>query len=378
MKSLFLIIANLVVSYTAFACQPTASDTTMKEKFGSLPDGREAYLYTLRNSSGMMVKITDYGATVVSIYVPDQLGKFSDVALGYDNLKGYIHGKAYFGATIGRYANRIAKGEFTLAGKAFQLPINNGENTLHGGTTGFSMLPWSARQSMTSNGPALRLSLVNKDMDQGFPGTVTVSVTYTLTEDNELRIEYAGTTDKQTVINLTNHTYFNLSGDPTKTIVEEGLMINSSKYTPVNDNQIPTGELANVVNTPFDFQKPTVIGSRINEDKQQLKIGRGYDLNWVLNDYDKKVRKAAELYDPSSGRLLTVLTDQPGLQFYSGNSLNGTEVGKKGVHYEFRTGLALETEFFPDSPNEPSFPSTTLNPGQTYHQTTIYKFSIRK
>ncbi len=378
MKSMLFVIANLVVTSMVLAYQPANGDTTKREEFGTLPDGTQIYLYTLRNSSGMTVKITNYGATVVSIVVPDRNGKFADVALGYDSLNGYVHGKAYFGATVGRYANRIAKGTFSLEGKTYQLPINNGENTLHGGTKGFSMLPWSAEQIVTSSGPALKLTLVSADMDQGFPGTLTAEVTYTLTEGNELRIDYTATTDKETVINLTNHTYFNLSGDPTKQIVGEELMINSDKFTPVNSTQIPTGELASVVNTPFDFRKPIVISSRINEDNPQLKIGNGYDVNWVLNGYDKEVRKAAELYDQGSGRVLTVLTDQPGLQFSSGNSLNGTEVGKDGVHYGFRTGLAFEAQFYPDSPNHPSFPSTTLSPGQTYHQTTIYKFSTQK
>ncbi len=378
MKRLFLIIAGLFVSVVTYANQSTSSDTTMKEKFGTMPDGREIYLYTLRNSSGMIVKITDYGATVVSIWVSDRNGKFADAALGYDSLPGYLHGRAYFGCTVGRYANRIAKGKFNLDGKTYQLPINNAVNTLHGGTTGWSMLPWSGREFIASDGPSVEFSLASKDMDQGFPGTVTAKVTYTLTGDNALRIDYTATTDKPTVINLTNHTYFNLGDDPTKQIVSEVLMIDASKYVPVDSTQIPTGELASVASTPFDFQKASMIGSRIEADNRQLKIGRGYDVSWVLNNYDKRVREVGQLYDPGTGRLLTVLTDQPGLQFYSGNSLNGKEVGKSGVHYEFRTGLALETGFFPDSPNEPSFPSTTLNPGQTYCQTTIYKFSVRK
>ena len=230
----------------------------------------------------------------------------------------------------------------------------------------------------TSNGETLKLTYVSKDGEEGFPGTVTISVTYTLTKDNSLQIDYSGTTDKTTILNPCNHSYFNLSGDPKKTIIDEELMINADKYTPVDSTLIPTGELASVAGTPFDFRKMTVIGSRINDANPQLKICGGYDLNWVLNEYNGKVRKVAEVYDPPSGRVLEVLTDQPGIQFYSGNFLNGKDIGKGGVKYEFRSGLALETQLYPDSPNKPEFPSATLKPGQTYKQTTIYKFSAKK
>ena len=349
-----------------------------RELFGKLADGREAYLFSVKNASGMTVQITNYGATVTSIYVPDRNGKFAEVALGYGSLDGYVNGTVFFGGIVGRYANRIAEGRFTLDGKTYQTTLNDGPNTLHGGKIGFHKVLWTAESMETPNGEALKLIYVSKDGEEGFPGTVTVTVTYTLTEDNSLRIDYSGTTDKTTILNVCNHWYFNLTGDPTKTILNEELMINADKYTPVDSTAIPTGELADVAGTPFDFRKRTLIGSRINDDDAQLKICGGYDLNWVLNDYNKKVRKVAELYDPSTGRVLDVLTDQPGIQFYSGNFLNGTDIGKGGVKYEFRTGLALEAQLFPDSPNKPKFPSATLKPGETYKQITIYKFSVKK
>ncbi len=349
-----------------------------KRSFGKLPDGKAASLYTLKNESGMSVKITDFGATVVSIIVPDKNGKSSDVTFGYDNVEGYINGTQFFGATIGRYANRIARGTFELDGKTYHLPINNGVNSLHGGPAGFYKRLWSAQPLETPEGPSLKLTYVSKDGEEGYPGELTATVSFTLTNDNALRIHYTATTTKPTVINLTNHSYFNLSGDPTKPILDEQLMINADYYTPVDSTQIPTGEIAKVAGTPMDFLKPTAIGSRIDEANEQLKIGHGYDLNWVLNDENGKVRKVAGVDDPSSGRVLDVYTDQPGLQFYSGNFLDGSQIGKKGIAYKFRTALCLETQHYPDSPNEPKFPSTTLRPGQTYETTTVYKFSIRK
>ncbi len=349
-----------------------------KEAFGKLPDGREAYLYTLENKSRMVVKISDYGATIVSILVPDKNGKMGDVTFGYANVSGYVNGSQFYGATIGRYANRIARGSFKLDGKVYHLPINNGLNTLHGGPAGFYKQLWTPEPMETKEGPAIKLTYVSKDGEEGYPGTLTATVTFTLKNDNSLEIHYTAKTDKPTVINMTNHSYFNLSGDPTKSILDEELMINANKYTPVDTTQIPTGQMVTVANTPMDFRKLTIIGARINENNEQLKIGHGYDLNWVLNDYNKKIRKAAEVYDPTSGRVLDVYTDQPGIQFYSGNFLDGSQVGKRGISYKFRTALCLETQHFPDSPNEPKFPSAALLPGKTYNTTTIFKFSVKK
>lgn len=380
MKGILLFTLSMVVMSSAALSHPNKKAGKMieKEAFGKLPDGREAYLYALKNEKGMIVKITNFGATIQSIIVPGKDGKFADVTLGYNNVEGYIKGTQFYGATIGRYANRIARGTFSLDGKTYHLPINNGVNSLHGGPKGFYKRLWEAEQMETEEGPAIKLRYVSKSGEEGYPGTLTATVTFTLEKDNALRIHYTATTDKPTVVNMTNHSYFNLSGDPDKKITDEELRINADYYTPVDSTQIPTGNVAPVAGTPMDFRKLTIIGSRINDDNEQLKIGHGYDLNWVLNEYHGEVRRVAELYDPYSDRLLDVYTDQPGLQFYSGNFLNGSQVGKGGVAYKFRTALALETQHFPDSPNEPKFPSTTLLPGQTYHTTTVYKFSVRQ
>lgn len=380
MKKYVLLILCLAVTAPLAYGHPNKKAGKMieKEAFGKLPDGREAYLYILKNDHGMTVKITNFGATIQSIIVPGKGGKLADVTFGYDNVEGYLNGTQFYGATIGRYANRIAKGTFTLDGKTYHLPINNGVNSLHGGPAGFYKQLWTAEPMETEEGPAVKMTYVSKDGEEGYPGRVTATVTFTLQKDNALRMHYTATTDKPTVINLTNHSYFNLSGDPNKKITDEELRINADYYTPVDTTQIPTGKIEPVAGTPMDFRKLTIIGSRINDDNEQLKIGQGYDLNWVLNDYHGEVRRAAEVYDPNSDRCLDVYTDQPGIQFYSGNFLDGSQVGKGGVAYKYRTALALETQHFPDSPNEPKFPSTVLLPGQTYHTTTIFKFSVRQ
>jgi aldose 1-epimerase len=352
------------------------STKVTRNVFGRLADGSEVELYTLTNSHGMKVSITTFGAAVTALWVPDRDGKPADVVLGYDSLEGYLQDNSYFGAIVGRYGNRIGKGRFTLDGKVHQLSVNDGENHLHGGKTGFSKLLWQAKPLQGDFFSALALTLTSPDGDQGYPGTVKLTVTYTLTENNELRIDYEGTSDRATVLNPTHHSYFNLSGSFANTILDHLLMIDADAITPVDKGLIPTGKLMDVKGTPFDFRKPTAIGARINEPLEQLVFGKGYDHNWVLNRYDGKVRDVAELYDPASGRLMTVATDQPGLQFYSGNFLDGKAMGK-GTAYPYRSGLCLETQVFPDSPNQPSFPSATLRPGQTYRQTTIYKFSTR-
>jgi aldose 1-epimerase len=347
-----------------------------KQIFGKLADGREVASYTLVNSRGMKVSIISFGAAVTALCVPDRNGKLEDVVLGYDSLDGYVQDNCYFGAIVGRYGNRIGKGRFKLDDKAYQLSINDGENHLHGGKTGFNKVLWQAKEALDPDGPALALTVVSPDGDQGYPGTVKLTVTYTLTDKNELRIDYEGTTDRTTILNPTHHSYFNLTGSFTHTILDHLLTIDADFITPVDKGLIPTGKLMPVSGTPMDFRKPTAIGARIGDPFEQLAFGKGYDHNWVLNLYDGKVRRVADLYDPASGRRMTVYTDQPGLQFYSGNFLDGKARGK-GVEYGFRTGLCLEAQCFPDSPNQPSFPSATLRPGQVYRQTTIYQFSAK-
>jgi aldose 1-epimerase len=345
--------------------------------FGKLPDGRDVRQYTLENKAGMVAQIINYGATVTSLRVPDKSGKFEDVVLGHDSPQGYIDGTAYFGAIVGRYGNRIGKGKFQLDGKEYQLTVNDGENHLHGGKVGFNKVLWDAKILRDAGEPSLQLQYVGPDGEEGYPGTVTLMVTYTLTEKNELRIDYEGTTDKATILNPTHHSYFNLSGSPSNSILGHQLMIESDGMTPVDKGLIPTGQITNVTNTPFDFRSLTAIGSRINDPDQQMVFGKGYDHNWVLRDGGGKLRKVAELYEPTSGRLMTIFTDQPGLQFYSGNFLDGTAKGKGGIAYQHRTGLCLEAQAFPDTPNKPQFGSVALKPGQVYRQTTIYQFSTR-
>jgi aldose 1-epimerase len=319
-----------------------------------------------------------YGATVVSLKTPDKDGKLQDIVLGFDRLGPYLAGVPYFGATIGRFGNRIADGRFTLDGVAYQLPKNNGPNSLHGGDKGFDKRVWSAEPVQAKQGPALRLTYVSADGEEGYPGKLTVHVTYQLRNDNALAIDYQATTTKPTVINLTNHSYFNLSGDMDRPILDEVLMINADKFTPVNATLIPTGVLQPVADTPFDFRKPTVIGTSIDADNEQIHFGPGYDHNWVLvKSKPGAMTTAAVLSDPISGRVLEVKTTEPGLQFYSGNFLDGQPAGK-GTVFKHRTGLTLETQHYPDSPNEPSFPSTVLRPGQTYVSHTVYAFSTMK
>jgi len=349
-----------------------------KKSFGKTPDGSEITFYTLTNANGMEVGIINYGAIVVCIKVPDRSGKFADVVLGFNSLDGYESDNPYFGAIVGRYGNRIAKGEFKLDGKTYALAKNNGLNSLHGGVKGFNKVVWSARDASKPGLPAIHLTYLSKDGEEGYPGNLTVEVTYTLTAQNELKIDYALTTDKDTVANVTNHSYFNLAGEGSGDILKHELILNANKFTPVDDTLIPTGELKPVAGTPFDFGKSTAIGARIEQDDQQLKYGKGYDHNWVLNRAaGAAISLAARLHDPSSGRTLEVWTTQPGVQFYSGNFLDGTIHGKSGHVYGQRSGLCLETQHFPDSPNRANFPSTTLKAGAHFHSTTIFKFSAK-
>jgi aldose 1-epimerase len=355
-----------------------AKTKMQKQTFGKTEDGQQVDLYTLSNKNGVEVAITNYGGTVVLWKVPDRNGHIADVVLGYDNVKDYENGKAYFGATVGRYANRIAHGKFTLNGSTYTLAKNDGENHLHGGIKGFSKRVWTAKDVSGSNGQALELTYLSKDGEEGYPGNLSVTVVFTLTEKNELKIEYSATTDKDTVLNLTNHSYFNLAGQGSGDILSHQLTLNADRFTPVDATLIPTGELRKVKGTPFDFTQTTAIGARINQDDEQLKRGKGYDHNWVLNKTKLGVLTlAAELYEPKSGRLLEVRTTEPGVQFYTGNFLDGSAHGKEGKVYNYRTGMCLETQHFPDSPNHPDFPSTVLKPGQRFHSTTIYKFSTK-
>ena len=369
--SLLLIFISILIF---FSCNKQENSMVKKELFGTLQNGENIYSYTLTNKNGMSATIINYGATVVKLKVPDKNSKIEDVILGYDSLSSYVKGASFFGGIVGRYGNRIAKGKFTLDGKEYQLPINNGVNSLHGGTIGFNKRVWEAKEI---SGPALQLTYVSPDGEEGYPGTLILTVTYSLTDNNGLKIDYIATTDKPTILNPTNHCYFNLTGDPNNTILNHVLMINADKFTPVDSTLIPTGQLEDVANTPLDFTKPKEIGKRINDDFQQLKFAGGYDHNWVLNNYNGSVREAATLYDSTSGILLKVLTDQPGIQFYSGNFLNGKDRGKDGIYYKFRSGLCLECQHFPDSPNEKNFPSVVLKPGETYTQTTVYEFSVK-
>jgi aldose 1-epimerase len=342
-----------------------------KAEFGKMPDGTVIEALTIYNTQGASAKLITYGATVTELHVPDKNGKMGDIVLGFDNLQGYLGEHPHFGGTIGRYGNRIAKGKFTLDGKEYQLAINNPPNSLHGGPTGFDRRVWKGEPLEVTDGAAVRFTYFSKDGEENFPGNLHVSVTYTLTNTNEFKLEYSAETDKDTVVNLTNHSYFNLAGSGD--ILKEVLYLNADKYTPVDLTLIPTGEIASVENTPLDFRKPTEIGAHIAEIKD---IG-GYDHNFVVNGKAGTLRIAARVTDPVSGRQMEVWTTEPGVQFYSAIGLNGSIVGKGGIAYPKYGALCLETQHFPDSPNRPNFPSTELKPGTKFHSETIYKFSAK-
>lgn len=344
--------------------------------FGQTKDGTAVELFTLRNNNGAEVGICNYGGLVVFLKVPDRNGQFGDVTLGYDKLEDYLKDSPYFGALIGRYGNRIAKGKFTLNGRQYTLAINNGPNSLHGGLKGFDKVVWQPTIRASLTGPELELNYVSKDGEEGYPGTLHVTTIYSLTEDNALKIQYKATTDKDTVVNLTHHSYFNLSGKGD--ILSHEVMLPADKFTPVDSTLIPTGELRPVEGTPFDFRTPTAIGARIGQDDEQLKFGGGYDHNWVINKPMGQLGLMARVYDPASGRVLEVLSTEPGLQFYSGNFLDGKNIGKGGWAYKFRNGFCMEPQHYPDSPNQPNFPSVVLKPGEVYRNAIVYKFSVRK
>lgn len=349
-----------------------------KEAFGKTADGENVDVYTLTNNLGMQAKITNYGGIVVSLKAPDRNGKMGDVVLGFNDLDSYLKGHPYFGAIVGRYGNRIAKGRFTLNGVEYKLAVNNGENHLHGGIKGFDKVVWTAKEMRTKMGPSLSLTYLSKDGEEGYPGNLTATVVYTLTNNNELRLDYTVTTDKDTVTNLTHHSYFNLAGEGNGDVLSHVLTLSASRFTPTDAGSIPTGELKTVAGTPFDFLKPTVIGKRINDQDQQLQFGSGYDHNFVVNGKAGTLRSAATVYEPTTGRVLEVWTTEPGVQFYTGNFLDGTLTGKSGKPYQRRNGFCLETQHYPDSPNHPTFPTTTLKKGATYRSTTVYRFKVRK
>ncbi|WP_288437491.1 aldose epimerase family protein [uncultured Chryseobacterium sp.] len=345
--------------------------------YGVTPKGDSIKKYTLTNKNGMKVEVINFGGIITSLTAPDRNGKYEDVVLGFTKPEGYFEGNPYyFGALIGRYGNRIANAKFSLEGKTYEIDKNDGPNSLHGGKEGFHTRFWNIEAVKDAKFPTLKLSYTSTDGEEGYPGKLTTTVFYTLTDDNALEISYEAETDKPTVVNLTQHSYFNLSGNFTKTITDHELLINADHFLPVNETLIPTGEQKDVKGTPFDFTAAKSIGKDINAEDDQLKKGKGYDHNWILNG--KGFRSIAQVYHPATGRLMEVLTDEPGVQFYSGNFLDGKFDTKTGGKNEFRTGFCLETQHFPDSPNQPSFPSTELKPGQKYHSKTIYKFSVKK
>ena len=403
-KHSWLTVLSISLGIAVLAgCAAKSADAPIKQvirkPWGKAPDGTPVDLYILRNTMGsrgqtaswgkapvdgssfgpsrpcIEAAITTYGGIVVWIKTPDRNGKMGDVVLGYDNLAGYLKESPYFGAMVGRYGNRIAKGKFTLDGVQYTLATNNGPNALHGGLKGFDKRVWEATILDSPGGPALRLHYVSKDGEEGYPGNLDVTAVYTLTDDNALMLQYTARTDKDTVLNLTQHSYFNLAGKGT--ILDHQVMIPADRFTPVDSTLIPTGELKPVEGTPFDFRKPTPIGARIGQDDEQLKFGGGYDHNWVINKEMGELTIMARVYEPTTGRVLEVLSTEPGLQFYTGNFLDGKITGKGGWNYKFRNAFCMEPQHFPDSPNQPNFPSVVLKPGQEYHNTIVFRFSVQ-
>jgi aldose 1-epimerase len=369
-------LSAVLIPLFMLAANEAAAAGVERQPWGKTKAGETVDLFTLTNAKGHKVSIMTLGGIVVSVKVPDKTGALGDVVLGFDSLDGYLGPHPFFGAIVGRYGNRIGGASFTLDGHTFTLAKNDGNNTLHGGKKGFDKYVWKARPVTSTGGPTIVLTHVSPDGDEGFPGTLTATVTYTWTNDDELKIHYHATTDKPTVVNLTNHSYFNLAGAGSGTILDAQMQIFADKFTPVVKGLIPTGELRPVTGTPFDFLKPTAIGARIDADEEQIKLGGGYDHNFVLNGPAGTMRPAAHVVETTSGRTLDVSTTEPGVQFYTGNFLDGTIKGKDGKVYVRRAAFCLETQHFPDSPNRPNFPSTVLRPGQRYDTTTVYKFGV--
>jgi aldose 1-epimerase len=376
-KNRSIVLASFAIAILSASCR---SSKVPSNDFGKDKNGGTVQIYTLTNAQGMEARITSYGATLVSLKTPDRNGALADIVMGFDSLDGYTQTPPppYFGATIGRYANRIGGAKFTLNGKTYTLDKNDGANSLHGGLRGFDKVIWAAKAAPGDAAQSLELGYLSKDGEEGYPGNLSVTVTYTLTPANELRIHYIATTDQDTVINLTNHSYFNLSGPGSGDILDHVLTINADRFTPVDAGLIPTGELRKVDGTPFDFRQPHTVGERIGADDEQIKLGRGYDHNWILNRTGSGLEFAARVSDPKSGRVIEVLTTEPAIQFYTGNFLDGSFHGKGGKAYQHRGALTLETQHYPDSPNHPDFPTTTLKAGQRFDSTTIFRFSSQK
>ena len=368
-----LLRGSVLIALIALVGQAGPTREVAKRVFGQMPDGKPAESFTLRNANGIEVTAIAYGGIITSLKTPDRSGRPGDIVLGFDSLDGYLKEHPYFGAIVGRYGNRIAGGRFTLDGQTYTLARNNGPNHLHGGIKGFDKVLWTATP-ITPN--TVAFSRTSADGEEGYPGNLKVRVTYTLTDSNELIVEYAATTDKATHVNLTQHSYFNLSAGKSDDILGHELMINAYRYTPVDQTLIPTGEQAPVEGTPFDFRRPVAIGKRIDQDHPQIANGKGYDHNWVLNRTGSGLELAARVVDPVSGRTLEVRTTEPGIQFYAGNFLDGTLKGKNGQVYKRRSGFCLETQHFPDSPNQPKFPSTALKPGDEYRSQTVFTFGV--
>ena len=375
-----LCLLGLSMMIVTLPAQAAGLSSDMKS-FGKTSDGTPVEQYVLRNSHGMQASVITYGATLQALEVPDKHGKFADVVLGFDDVQGYQNGKAYFGATIGRFGNRLANGAFELDGKRYQVPQNDGSNSLHGGPQGFDKHVWKAKPIKSKDAVGVTLTYVSADGEMGFPGTLKTEVTYSLNDRNELRIDYKASTDKPTVLNLTNHSYFNLAGAGNGDVLQQKATLHASHYTPVNEKLIPTGELAPVAGTPMDFTQPTAIGQHIKADHPQLKFAEpkqgGFDFNWVLDTRGDVGKLAAQVSDPQSGRQLQLYTSEPGVQFYTSNFLDGSVKGKAGKTYAHWSAFTLETQHYPDAPNQPNFPSTRLDPGKTYTQSTVLKFSAQ-
>ncbi len=383
-KSLKRVINVLIPFVLLAACSapqapsPPKEGTMKRDVFGKMPDGTVIESFTLTNAQGMEVRAITYGGIITSIRVPDRAGKLDDVVLGYDNLEGYLAKSPFFGAIIGRYGNRIGKASFTLDGKTYPLAKNNGPNHLHGGIKGFDKVVWQGTPFHNADGTGVVFQYTSPDGEEGYPGTVKARVTYTLNDRNELAVDYDATSDKPTPLNMTQHSYFNLTGG-SRDVLDHQVMIYAGNYTPVDPTLIPTGVIAPVDGTPFDFRKSTAIGLRIDQDDEQLRFGKGYDHNFVLDVLQsERMHPAARVVDPSSGRVLDVLTTEPGLQFYTGNNLDGSITGTAGHVYQKRSGFCLETQHYPDSPNKPSFPSTIISPAEPYKSRTVFAFSVMK